>query len=76
MHQFLNLVAPRGRGPRRSVAVLGLSGALLVGTALAASAAPDQTSGREITRYDVTATLDSSGTADVSVDFDFDFVFR
>ncbi|WP_444662490.1 DUF2207 domain-containing protein [Cellulomonas sp. CW35] len=73
MHQFLKLVAPRGRGPRRSVAVLGLSGALLVGTALAASAAPDQTSGREITRYDVTATLDSSGTADVSVDFDFDF---
>lgn len=38
-----------------------------------ASAAPDQTSGREITRYDVTAVLSADGVAQVSIDFDFDF---
>jgi len=29
--------------------------------------------GREITRYDVTADVDASGTARVTIDADFDF---
>lgn len=37
------------------------------------AAAPDQTSGREITRYDVTAVLAADGTMRVTLDFDFDF---
>jgi uncharacterized membrane protein YgcG len=37
------------------------------------AAAPDQTSGREITRYDVTASLAVDGTMRVTLDFDFDF---
>ncbi|WP_421732949.1 DUF2207 domain-containing protein [Cellulomonas sp.] len=41
--------------------------------ALTAAAAPDQTSGREITRYDVTASLAADGTMRVTLDFDFDF---
>jgi uncharacterized membrane protein YgcG len=41
--------------------------------ALTAAAVPDQTSGREITRYDVTATLAADGTMRVTLDFDFDF---
>ncbi|UJP41453.1 DUF2207 domain-containing protein [Cellulomonas palmilytica] len=73
MHRIASHSLPAGRAARRAGVVLGLSGAVLVGTALAATAAPDQTNGREITRYDVTATLDASGVADVSVDFDFDF---
>ena len=52
--------------------------ALVLGPAgVAAAAAPgavgDQTAGREITRYDVTAAVDASGVARVTVDFDFDF---
>ncbi len=43
------------------------------GVGSAVAAAPDQTSGREITRYDITATLDADGTAHVTTDFDFDF---
>ncbi len=39
----------------------------------AAAAAPDQTSGREITRYDVTASLGADGVMQVVLDFDFDF---
>jgi uncharacterized membrane protein YgcG len=57
-------------------AVLGVAAgaALLVGAAAPALAAVgDQTSGREITRYDVTATLDADGTAHVTTDLDFDF---
>ncbi len=38
-----------------------------------ALAAPDQTSGREMTRYDVTATIGSDGITTVDLDFDFDF---
>ena len=37
------------------------------------AAAPDQSSGREITRYDVTAVLAADGTMRVDLDFDFDF---
>lgn len=37
------------------------------------AAAPDQSSGREITRYDVTADLAADGTMRVTLDFDFDF---
>ncbi|GEK22873.1 hypothetical protein CXY01_33930 [Cellulomonas xylanilytica] len=37
------------------------------------AAAPDQSSGREITRYDVTAALAEDGTMRVTLDFDFDF---
>ena len=73
MRQFLAPSPLRGRVARRAAVTLGLSGALLVGSALAAAAVPDQTSGREITRYDVTATLGADGVAAVTVDFDFDF---
>lgn len=41
--------------------------------ASAALLAADQTAGREITRYDVTATLAADGVAHVVIDFDFDF---
>ncbi|KQR10456.1 DUF2207 domain-containing protein [Cellulomonas sp. Leaf334] len=37
------------------------------------AAAPDQSSGQEITRYDVTASLAADGTMAVTLDFDFDF---
>ena len=63
----------RGSGPRRAAVTLGLAGVVLVGSAAAATAVPDQTDGREITRYDVTAVLDASGAATVDIDFDFDF---
>ncbi len=62
-----------GRALRRAGLTLGLAGAALVANGLVASAAPDQTSGREITRYDVTAVLSADGVAQVSIDFDFDF---
>ena len=61
---------------RARAVVLGVAAgaALLVGAAAPALAdVGDQTSGREITRYDVTATLDADGTAHVVADFDFDF---
>jgi uncharacterized membrane protein YgcG len=58
-------------------------GALAAAVVVVAGAAPalassygevgDQTSGREITRYDITADLDASGVAHVTVDLDFDF---
>ncbi len=41
--------------------------------AAAAAGVGDRTSGREITRYDVTADVDADGVARVTVDFDFDF---
>ncbi|WP_235523398.1 DUF2207 domain-containing protein [Cellulomonas sp. Root485] len=41
--------------------------------ALTAAAVPDQTSGQEITRYDVTASLEADGVMRVTLDFDFDF---
>lgn len=47
--------------------------ALVLLGALPAAAAPDQTSGREITRYDVTASLTADGVMTVGLDFDFDF---
>lgn len=46
---------------------------LVVVAAVPASAAPDQSSGREITRYDVTAVLSADGVMQVALDFDFDF---
>ncbi|GEL95082.1 DUF2207 domain-containing protein [Cellulomonas composti] len=52
-------------------AVLGT--VLLIGGATAAAAAPDQTSGREITRYDLTAQAQADGVVHVTIDFDFDF---
>ncbi|WP_051274507.1 DUF2207 domain-containing protein [Cellulomonas sp. URHD0024] len=45
----------------------------LLAVAAPAFAAPDQTSGREITRYDVTATIAADGVTTVDLDFDFDF---
>ena len=64
----------------RAALLAGAVGAVLVvgfGAGSAVAAAPDevgdQTSGREITRYDITATLDADGTAHVTTDFDFDF---
>lgn len=75
-----SLPAGRSRRPRwvRAVALAGaVAAALGAGAATAAAAAPsqvgDQTSGREITRYDVTARLGADGVAHVTVDFDFDF---
>jgi len=50
--------------------VLGPAG---MAAAAAHGAVGDQTAGREITRYDVTAAVDASGVAHVTVDFDFDF---
>lgn len=50
--------------------VLGPAG---MAAAAAHGAVGDQTAGREITRYDVTAAVDASGVARVTVDFDFDF---
>ena len=52
---------------------VGVLLAALVSAAAPAGAAPDQTSGREITRYDVVADLGADGVAHVTIDFDFDF---
>ncbi|WP_051681962.1 DUF2207 domain-containing protein [Cellulomonas sp. HZM] len=61
----------------RLAAALGLAVglvALVVGpTSVAGAATPDQTSGREITRYDVTADVADDGTMRVDIDLDFDF---
>jgi len=51
--------------------VVGVDGVRAAGTAR--SVVPDQTSGREITRYDVTADVAADGTVQVALDFDFDF---
>ncbi|WP_028047637.1 DUF2207 domain-containing protein [Cellulomonas sp. URHE0023] len=45
----------------------------LLAVATPALAAPDQSSGQEITRYDVTAAVASDGVVTVDLDFDFDF---
>ena len=77
----MSALAVRARAVR-AVAARALRG--LVGGALTAAAllgagpasavlAADQTPGREITRYDVTATLGADGVAHVVIDFDFDF---
>ncbi len=60
---------------RALVAVLGalLLGPLLVGPATQATAAADLTDGREITRYDVTASAAADGAVAVRIDLDFDF---
>jgi len=52
-------------------AVGGAQAAPLVGTTRAEIG--DQTTGREITRYDATAVLDADGLVHVTLDFDFDF---
>ncbi|MBO3095870.1 DUF2207 domain-containing protein [Cellulomonas dongxiuzhuiae] len=64
----------------RRLAVLGLVlllalGAILLAppVALASSGRADLSTGREITRYDVTADAAADGTVDVVIDFDFDF---
>ncbi|MEZ0447360.1 DUF2207 domain-containing protein [Cellulomonas sp. ICMP 17802] len=57
----------------RTVRALVVALVLVVLGAVPAVAAPDQTSGREITRYDVTATLGADGVMQVGLDFDFDF---
>ncbi|MDM7856649.1 DUF2207 domain-containing protein [Cellulomonas alba] len=64
-----------------AAAVVALGTLALAGPAAAAPpvagrasvVAGPQTSGREITRYDATATLDADGKAHVVIDFDFDF---
>ena len=50
---------------------VGLAGSAAAGTGT--TSVGDQTSGREITRYDVTATLDADGVTHVEIDLDFDF---
>ncbi|WP_456845316.1 DUF2207 domain-containing protein [Cellulomonas sp. P5_C6] len=57
----------------RTLRALFLALFLVVVAAVPASAAPDQSSGREITRYDVTAVLSADGVMQVALDFDFDF---
>jgi hypothetical protein len=57
----------------RGVGVLAIAGAAIVASGSAGVAAPDQTTGREITRYDVTADIGADGVTHVSIDFDFDF---
>lgn len=79
----------RVRGALAASAVLVAAVALVGGGAAAAQAVPaatslgaapgapgavpDVTSGREITRYDVTVDLDQDGVAHVALDLDFDF---
>ncbi len=53
-----------------TVLVLGPAG---IAAAATHGAVGDQTSGREITRYAVTADVGAAGVAHVTVDFDFDF---
>ncbi|WP_449385516.1 DUF2207 domain-containing protein [Cellulomonas soli] len=48
-------------------------GAPVPGAVVPGAVVPDVTSGREITRYDVTVDLDAHGVAHVALDFDFDF---
>lgn len=60
-------------GLARAVGALVLAGVVVVGASSAGVAAPDQTSGQEITRYDVTADVGADGLTHVVVDFDFDF---
>ncbi|MCC2315125.1 DUF2207 domain-containing protein [Cellulomonas xiejunii] len=56
------------------VLLLALGAILLAPpVAFAGSDRADLTSGREITRYDVTADAAPDGTVDVVIDFDFDF---
>ena len=68
-----------GRAVRASAlaAVLGGAALLTTGAATVPATLPstvgDLSSGREITRYDVTATLDADGVTRVTLDFDFDF---
>lgn len=56
-----------------ALGLMGLVAAAAPAAAIAPAQVGDQTSGREITRYDVTADLDADGTAHVTVDLDFDF---
>ncbi|MBO3084761.1 DUF2207 domain-containing protein [Cellulomonas sp. zg-ZUI188] len=65
---------PREARPVRAVRALLLALGLVV--SLTAAAVPDQSGGREITRYDVTAVLAEDGTMRVTLDFDFDFGFE
>lgn len=56
------------------VLVLALGVILLAPpVALAGSARADLSSGREVTRYDVTAEADADGTVDLVLELDFDF---
>ncbi|CAM5791923.1 DUF2207 domain-containing protein [Cellulomonas persica] len=65
---------PRPARPlARAATTLALAAGAVVASGLAATAAPDQTSGREITRYDVAAVLGADGVATVAIEFDFDF---
>ena len=58
---------------RARLAGILLALGLLLSVGAPAFAAVDQTSGREITRYDVTTILGADGVARVDIDFDFDF---
>lgn len=58
---------------RARLAGILLALGLLLSVGAPAFAAVDQTSGREITRYDVTTVLGADGVARVDIDFDFDF---
>lgn len=56
-----------------ALAALAALAVPLLGASPALAAVGDQTTGREITRYDVTADVAADGVAHVSIDFDFDF---
>lgn len=68
-----------GRRLARAAALVATAGAALLLTTAGATAAAapavaaDQTTGRQITRYDVTARVDATGAAHVTIDLDFDF---
>ena len=55
------------------LAVLGLGTTTTAASPAASVPAADQSFGREITRYQVSATLGADGVARVSIDLDFDF---
>ncbi len=72
--------APAVLGAVRRLVVLGLVLLVALGVVLlappvayAAGVPGDLTSGREITRYDVTADAAVDGTVDVTIELDFDF---
>lgn len=67
------LLAAAGMLALSSPALAGAAAAPDMATAALPAAVPDQSSGREITRYDVTAALGADGRMNVVIDFDFDF---
>ena len=68
----LSSPALAGAAPARDVAPAAPLPARVAAAGVPA-AVPDQSTGREITRYDVSAVLGADGRMNVVIDFDFDF---